>query len=265
MEWRSVCSVSESCSSVAGAREHKFGRSVRQGLVLQEVLLAGRKPQQAGMNYGWHGTKPCWWNLPWSRGFRHATWWNERGVWGGVREKEYPELSSTEKNEFSRLCRTAAIRIDYPSYKKCKNYFLEEDYIQSFQLCQEPWMYLHVNIECSLESFFIFLTWGLFYYQEGGWIFSTIRSCLQFFFLCCAFFFPLSFSNPACQIPVCVKGEGVLEKTMKVLHMQGTLEKAQGFARPTPFHPCHSRRATQHWWVRSLLWGGNKTKPERVI
>ena len=54
-----MCSVSESCSSIAGAQEHKFGRSVRHGLVLQEVLLAERKPQQAGKNYGWHGMKPC--------------------------------------------------------------------------------------------------------------------------------------------------------------------------------------------------------------
>lgn len=59
MERRSVCSVSDSCSSIVGAQEHELGRSVRQGLVLQEVLLVGRKPQQAGMNYGWHGMKPC--------------------------------------------------------------------------------------------------------------------------------------------------------------------------------------------------------------
>lgn len=55
-----------------------------------------------------------------------------------MREKEYPELSSTEKNKFSRLCRTATIGINFPFYKKCKNYFLEEGYVQSFHLCQEP-------------------------------------------------------------------------------------------------------------------------------
>lgn len=59
MERRSVRSFSDSCSSIVGAQEHELGRSVRQGLVLQEVLLVGRKPQQAGMNYGWHGMKPC--------------------------------------------------------------------------------------------------------------------------------------------------------------------------------------------------------------
>lgn len=59
MERRSVRSVSDSCSPIVAAQEHELGRSLRQGLVLQEVLLVGRKPQEAGMSYGWHGMKPC--------------------------------------------------------------------------------------------------------------------------------------------------------------------------------------------------------------
>lgn len=114
-------------------------------------------------------------------------------------------------------------------------------------------MYLHVNFECSLESFFYFPNLRLFYYQEGGWIFCTIRSCLLGFFLCCAFFFAffsptlLSFSNLVCQIPVCVKGEGVLEKTMKCSAYAGNSGKSSGLcsSHPTPPLPLPKSNTTQ--------------------
>lgn len=58
-----------------------------------------------------------------------------------------------------------------------------------------------------------------------------------FFLVLCFFFFPLSFSNPACQIPVCVKGEGVLEKTMKGSAYAGNSGKSSGLCLSHPVPP----------------------------
>lgn len=55
---------------------------------------------------------------------------------------------------------------------------------------------------------------------------------------------PPACSKPVCQIAVCVKGEGVLGKTMKLSAYSGTLEKAQGFAYPTLLHPATPRSST---------------------
>lgn len=67
---------------------------------------------------------------------------------------------------------------------------------------------------------------------------DKILFAVLFFFLCCAFFFfPLSFSNPVCQIPVCVKGEGVLEKTMKGSAYAGNSGKSSGLCSSHPVPP----------------------------
>lgn len=62
--------------------------------------------------------------------------------------------------------------------------------------------------------------------------------CFFFFLACLFFFFPLlSFSNLVCQIPVCVKGEGVLEKTMKCSAYAGNSGKSSGLCWSHPAPP----------------------------
>lgn len=100
------------CSGTRARKKSETGAGFARGAACWEKATAGWD------DYGWHGMKPCWWNLPWSGGFRHATWWNECGVWGGVREEG--ELSSTEKKTFSRQCNNNNW-LKLPFCKKCKN------------------------------------------------------------------------------------------------------------------------------------------------
>lgn len=73
-------------------------------------------------------------------------------------------------------------------------------------------------------------------------LFAGFFSCVVlFFFFSCLFFFfffnSFAFSNLVCQIPACVKGEGVLEKTMQCSAYAGNSGKSSGLCSSHPAPP----------------------------
>lgn len=132
--------------------------------------------------------------------------------WGEGRRRAF---LNREENLLRIMQQQQELGYKFPFARSLKTASLEEIYVLSFHLCQEPWMYLHVNFECSLESFFYFPNLRLFlfffFYQEGRWIFCTITSCLLGFFLCCAsffFFFPPRFLS----LTRCVSNSSLCER-----------------------------------------------------
>lgn len=123
--------------------------------------------------------------------------------WGEGRRRAF---LNREENLLRIMQQQQELGYKFPFARSLKTASLEEIYVLSFHLCQEPWMYLHVNFECSLESFFYFPNLRLFlffFFLSGGWmdiLHDNILFVGFFLVLCFFFFFPpsLSFSNPVC-------------------------------------------------------------------
>lgn len=117
--------------------------------------------------------------------------------WGEGRRRAF---LNREENLLRIMQQQQELGYKFPFARSLKTASLEEIYVLSFHLCQEPWMYLHVNFECSLESFFYFPNLRLFlffFFLSGGWMDILHDNILfvGFFLVLCFFFFfsPLAF------------------------------------------------------------------------
>lgn len=108
--------------------------------------------------------------------------------WGEGERVSRAFLNSEEK--LIKVMQSSSNRDKFFFLQKVYILSLEDSYIQSFHLCQEPWMYLHVNFECSLESFFCFPNPRPFL-LSGRWmdIFHDKILFAGFFLVLCFFFF----------------------------------------------------------------------------